>query len=359
MDGADDPRLMVLFEADGYQAHISRTIRYDEGVVTLDVSLQRTETLEVTVVDAVGRPAPGALIGLVTPGTHIVLGADGLTQPENEGFRAIHQADAEGRVKLQKDLTIERIVAVGNRGTLGLSETSWARLQSDAVLPLVPWGRIRGRVLGNPDALKGRVIIVNNRQERRVGFDLFLMTQTDAEGNFEFLQVPSGPIRVVECIGEHLLESRSKVISVSPDETREVTLGGRTRVTGHLTPPAGFQPERDGLWHVLLLGTGESESISGTNPGDSASLGPKQSARMLPAIVDVAGGFAVDAVEPGTYEVNAKWIRRPPAGQFPIETPGLLEPVAPIRVTVPENSGPIDLGEIRLKANTNAPAAKQ
>ena len=80
---------------------------------------------------------------------------------------------------------------------------------------------------------------------------------------------------------------------------------------------------------------------------------------MLPAIVDAAGGFAVDAVEPGTYEVDAKWIRRPSAGQFPFETPGLLEPAAPIRVTVPENSGPIDLGEIPLKAITNAPAAKQ
>jgi hypothetical protein len=70
----------------------------------------------------------------------------------------------------------------------------------------------------------------------------------------------------------------------------------------------------------------------------------------LPALVDAAGAFAIDAVEPGIYELHAKWIRRPAPGQFAGYTPGLLEQVRPLRVTVPQDSGPIDLGEIPLKA---------
>ena len=354
MDGTDDPKLIIRFEADGYQRVISRAIRYDEGVVPLDVSLQRTETLEVTVVDAAGRPAPGASIGLLPPGSQVFLGPDGLmTQPGSEGFRAIHQADEEGRVTLQKkDLTVERIVAVGSRGTLGFSETSWARLQSDTVLPLVPWGRIRGQILGNPGALKGKVILLNKQQEDLSGITLNFRTQTDSEGRFEFSKVPAGPIRVVELIIEQsgqAYESRSVVVTVKPDENLEVTLGGKTRVTGQLTPPAGFQPQPDGSWYVVLMATGQPTPPTGARSVTPASPQTEQRAGFLPAIVDASGAFAIDAVEPGTYELQAKWIRRPAPGQISAFTPGLLELPRPISVTVPPDSGPIDLGELRLK----------
>jgi RNA polymerase sigma factor (sigma-70 family) len=355
MDGMDDPKLIVRFEADGYQRVISRAIRYDEGVVTLDVSLQRTETLEVTVVDAAGQPAPGASIGLMPPGTQVFLGPNGLmSQPGSEGFRAIHQADEEGRVKLQKkDLTVGKIVAAGSRGTLGFSETSWARLQSDTVLPLVPWGRIRGQVLGNPGALKGKVLLLNKQQEDLSGVTLDFRTQTDSEGRFEFSKVPAGPIRVVELIVEQsgqIYESRSVVVTVKPDEVLEVTLGGRTRVSGQLTPPAGFLPQPDGSWYVVLMGSGQPTPPAGGRLLAPASPRAEQYAGFLPAIVDPAGAFAIDAVEPGTYELQAKWIRRPSPGQISAFTPGLLELPKPITVTVPPESGPIDLGEIQLKA---------
>ena len=218
--GRATPKVMVRFEADGYQPFISRTIGYDEGVVTLDVSLKRSETIEVTVVDAVGRPAPRALIGLVTPGTRIVLGPDGLTQFEDSGLNVIVQADEEGRVKLTQDPTVERIVAAGYRGTLGFAETSWARLKSEPVLPLIPLGRIQGRVLGPPGTLAGKVVVLGEVKEGQTSFALGFRTQPDAEGRFEFPKVPAGPIRV-----ELRYESRSVVVNVKPSETLEVTLG--------------------------------------------------------------------------------------------------------------------------------------
>lgn len=357
--GLADQKLMVRIEADGYQPFISRTIGYDEGVVTLDVSLQRTETLEVTVVDAAGRPAPGALVGLVTPGALMYLGSDGLSQPDNGGLNVILRADEEGRVKLQKDPTVERLVVAGSRGILGFSETSWTRLQSDAVLPLVPWGRIRGRVLGTPGALGGKVIALSVNEEGVTGFTLDFTTQTDVEGKFEFPKAPAGSIRVEERIVEKSglssmsYESRSVLVTVKPNETQEVTLGGKTRVTGRLTPPAGFQPQPDGLWHVALMGTDQAKPLSQVRSADSPFAGPEPRARVLPAIVEAAGAFAIDAVEPGIYELHAKWIRRPAPGQFAGYTPGLLEQERPLRVTVTPDSGPIDLGEIQLKAPSN------
>jgi len=212
--------LMVRIEAEGYEPFISRPIRYDEGEVTLDVSLKRSETIEVTVVDAAGRPAPRALIGLITPGTRIGLAPDGLTQLEDSGLNVIVEADEKGRVKLTQDPTVERIVAAGTRGTLGFAETSWARLKSEPVLPLTPWGRIQGRVLGTPGTPAGKVVVLGEVKEGQGSFALGFRTQPDAEGQFEFPKVPAGPVRV-----ELRYESRSVLVSVKPNETVEVTLG--------------------------------------------------------------------------------------------------------------------------------------
>ena len=360
--GLADQKLMVRIEADGYQPFISRTIGYDEGVVTLDVSLQRTETLEVTVVDVAGRPAPGALVGLVTPGAVMHLGPDGLAQPDNGGLNVILHADEDGRVKLQKDTTVERIVAAGSRGTLGFSEISWAQLQSDAVLTLLPWGRIQGRVLGTPGKLAGKVVVLGDRNEEQVSFALDFTTQTDPEGRFEFAKVPAGSIRVEQRIVEQSgtmsvgYESRSVVLTVKPDETKEVTLGGSARVTGHLTPPTGFKLQPDYVWTVCLLGAGPSTEPSGSFSGRPATLGPGRRARILPAVVEGTGAFVIDAVESGTYQLQAKLVRRPILGQFIGDVPGLLEPTTSISVTVPQDSGSIDLGDVPLKATGAVPS---
>ena len=360
--GLADQKLMVRIEADGYQPFISRTIGYDEGVVTLDVSLQRTETLEVTVVDVAGRPAPGALVGLVTPGAVIHLGPDGLAQPDNGGLNVILHADEDGRVKLQKDTTVERIVAAGSRGTLGFSEISWAQLQSDAVLTLLPWGRIQGRVLGTPGKLAGKVVVLGDRNEEQVSFALDFTTQTDPEGRFEFAKVPAGSMRVEQRIVEQSgtmsvgYESRSVVLTVKPDETKEVTLGGSSRVTGHLTPPTGFKLQPDYVWTVCLLGAGPSTEPSGSFSGRPATLGPGRRARILPAVVEGTGAFVIDAVESGTYQLQAKLVRRPILGQFIGDVPVLLEPTTSISVTVPQDSGSINLGEIPLKATGAVPS---
>lgn len=332
--------LMVRIEAEGYQPFISRPIRYDEGEVPLNASLKRAETIEVTVVDASGQPAPRASIGLVIPGMRVVLSPDGLTQFGTPGINVMLQADEEGRVKLTQDPAVERIVAAGYRGTLGFAETSWARLRSDPVLSLAAWGKIRGRVLGTPGTLAGKVVVLGGQSEGRIDFALDFAMQTDAEGRFEFAKVPAGAFRVEERFVEqsgptiNVSTSRSVAVTVKPSETLEVTLGGSSRVTGRLTAPAGFELQPGCIWKVVLI--------------LPAILGSEQHARILPAIVDPTGAFAIDAVDPGTYQLQVHAVSRlPSVDQIFEKMPGLTNPIS---VSVPQDSGPIDLGDIPLNA---------
>jgi len=350
---SDDPKLMVRFESDGYQPVVSRIIQYEEGVVTLDVSLERSETLEMTVVDIEGRPAPGAMIGLVTPGSRLLLGPNGLVQRNNPGPSSLLRADEEGRVTIQKDPEVRRIVATGNQGTVGFSETTWAELQSKAVLTLAPWGRIRGRVLGTAGALEGKGITLGERQQGPSDFHLDFKTQTDGEGGFEFAKAPAGLVRVQEQFVERSGDvtmfsvSRTRLVTVTPGQVAEVTLGGSIRVSGHLILPSGFQPRPNGALVVVLSGPVQSVPSPEEGAGGPATIKRQQ---LLTGTVDAAGGFVVAGIEPGICYLSAKWIQRPPEGQTIWEKPTHLEPVNPIKVVIPENSGPIDLGEVLLRA---------
>ena len=366
--GVANPMLMVRFEADGYQPFTSRAIRYDEGVVTLNVALERSENLEMTVVDAEGRPVPGASVGLVTPGSMIILGPAGLAQTGNQGLGLILQADAQGRVKLQKDPVVERIIVAGNAG---FAETTWARLQSDAVLPLAPWGWIRGRVLGTAGTLEGKILALSLLEGIGAGFQLDFTARADAEGRFQFTQVPAGSIwveeRLIETSGntKYSLMSRSKEVTVTSGSTVEVSLGGGTQVSGQLVLPAGFQLQPDGVWVVQLrnLPTAIPSAEVRADPAalvrwyrSPEALRRQRQQRHLPASVDNEGRFVVDAVEAGTYLLHVRRIRNASEKllQFPA-TPPLLELAAPVQVTVSEDPTRIDLGEIRLQAPSGPP----
>jgi RNA polymerase sigma factor (sigma-70 family) len=228
--GLDDPKLVVRIEAEGYAPFTSRTIRYDEGSVALDATLERAEKLELTVVDVEGRPVPWASVGLVTPGSGIALSSSGLIEKPKLGLSSIRQADGDGRVTLVKAADLDRIVAVGYQGAVGFLETSWLQLQTQATLPLAPWGRIRGRVLGKAGELEGKVIALDNRRTVVGGISFDFTTRTDAEGRFEFTKVPMGLIRVAELVFDssgngNSHQIRSAEVTVSPNETLEVTLG--------------------------------------------------------------------------------------------------------------------------------------
>lgn len=364
LNGVKDPRLMVRFEADGYRPHTSREIRYDEGVVTLDVALETTETVEVTVVDVGGRPVAGAQVGLVSPGSRIALGASGLVQTANQGVNALLRTDAQGRVKLQGNPERGRIVVAGDAG---FAETQWERLQADPVVRLDPWGRIQGRMLGSAGSREGKVVTLARAEEGGSDFVLDFHAQTDAEGRFTFPRVPAGTLWVEERIvtvsgnSSSSFPGRSKEAAVPAGGTVEVELGGNLRVTGRLTSPERFRSEPDVVWTVRM------ESVSMTPPPPEIRADPaafsrwmlrrQRDRRTIPVAVDAQGGFTVDGVEPGAYALTARKARRTEL-VFPGGFLEMLVTRSPLQV--PEvgsarTGGVVDLGEVRLEAPPSSP----
>ncbi|HMO66696.1 MAG TPA: carboxypeptidase-like regulatory domain-containing protein, partial [Verrucomicrobiota bacterium] len=161
VSGGSHPECVVKFEAEGCQPHVSRPLRYDEGVVTLDVALEPAEAFEVTVLDPAGQPAGSAMAGFVFPGANLKLQADGWLgfggSPEPGALR---RADASGRLRLQHDPQVSLVVITHPAGHL---ETTLAALAAEPEARLRPWGRVEGEFLGAAGTLGGRQVAVKPR----------------------------------------------------------------------------------------------------------------------------------------------------------------------------------------------------
>lgn len=358
LSGANDRRLMVKFEAEGYVPVTSRPVGYEEGVVTLDVALEKATELEVTVVDPSGRPVAGADVGLVFPGASLSLGSGGLASNPSQGGAPLRKADAAGRLKLSKDPAVQSLVA---SGAAGFAETTFAALEQDPVLRLQPWGRITGRFLGKAGRVAGKVIALGTLQPYSQALTYDFSTRTDPDGRFEFSRVPPGLLwvehRVVEILGPGQTSSyasQAKEVTVDAGESAEVTLGGGIRVSGRLGIPAGFSAPAGSSWRVGLHSHAAvpPPEVQG-NPAELqrwAGLPEVQRLtrlqRHLPAEVQPEGSFTIEGVEPGDYSFMAYLSAPPkPDGSF---VPPLLVSRALTTATVGADTDELDLGEIPM-----------
>lgn len=358
LHGANDRRLMVKFEAEGYVPVTSRPVGYEEGVVTLDVALEKATELEITVVDPNGRPVAGADVGLVFPGAALSLGSGGLSSNPSQGGGTLRKADAAGRLKLSKDPAVQSVVAAG---AAGFAETTFAALEQDPVLRLRSWGRVAGRFVGAAGRVAGKVIALGTLQPYSQALSYDFSTRTDREGRFEFSRVPPGSLwvehRVVEILGPGQTSSyasQAKEVTVVAGEMAEVTLGGGIRVIGRLGKPAGFSAPAGSTWSVGLHSHGAvpPPEVQG-NPAELqrwAGLPEVQRLtrlqRHLPAEVQPDGSFTIEGVEPGDYSFMA-YLSAPtkPDGSF---VQPLLVSRTPTTATVGAGTGELDLGEIPM-----------
>lgn len=356
LSGADDRRLMVKFEAEGYVPVTSRLVGYEEGVVTLDVALEKATELEVTVVDPAGRPVAGADVGLVFPGAALSLGSGGLASHPSQGGGPLRKTDAAGRLKLSKDSAVQGLVAAG---AAGFAETTFAALEQDPVLRLQPWGRITGRFVGAAGKVADKVIALGALQPYSPALSYDFSTRTDAEGRFEFSRVPPGSLwvehRVVEILGPGQTSSyasQAKEVTVVAGESAEVTFGGGIRVSGRLGIPAGFSAPAGSSWSVGLHSRGAVPPPEvRDNPVELQrwSRLPEvqrltRLQRHLPAEVHPDGSFSIEGVEPGDYALMASLSAPSKPGETFV--PPLLISRRPTEATVEAGSGELDLGEI-------------
>ncbi|MCW5557577.1 MAG: sigma-70 family RNA polymerase sigma factor [Verrucomicrobiae bacterium] len=366
--GTSDPRCVVKFEAAGYLPYLSRPLRYDEGVVTLDVPLEKASEIEVTVMDPAGRAAPGADVGLVFPDAGLALGAGRITLHPFKSTGALKQADANGRLRLMNDPQVTRLIVAHPTGFL---ETSFAALEADGFARLQPWGRIEGEFLGTPGSLAGKTVRVSPWQrlsgERDLQYDLTALT--DDSGRFLFPRVPPGHLRVGHWIvsdqGGTLTAGQSAEATVAPGETARVTLGGGYRVTGRLRLPAGFTAPPGAKW-MAFLHTPLPDPTAEIRNDPAAVQQWLQTPEMqelvrrvkqLPVALESDGTFAADSVGEGDYRLS---IALTPPLKPQMENPQTA--VTPLLIakgelTVPAEpaTGEISLGEIAAEVPAETP----
>ena len=357
-----DPRCVLKFEAEGYLPQLSRPLRYDEGVVTLDMALEPASELEVTVADPVGRPVAGADVGLVLPGAGLKLSGGHLTIDPNERTGALKRADGKGKLRLMNDPQVTRIVVAHPTGYL---ETGFAALTADPVIRLQPWGRIEGEFLGAAGLLAGKVVSVSPWEPTHRELDFGISTTTDDQGRFTLSQVPPGKLRVSQLIitdhGNGVTSSQqgsSAETTVLPGEVSRVTLGGGYRVTGSLRLPTGFTLPQGSHWiaHVQT----PMPQLPPELRNDQAAMqqwlrAPEiqalmKQAKHRPVTILPDGAFTVEAVQAGDYRLQA--MLRTPSAMVMLS---FNEESARFSVPAEPAFGEINLGEIPAQIPSPAP----
>jgi len=366
--GASHPGCVVKFEAEGYLPQLSRPLRYDEGVVTLDVALEKTSEIEVTVVDPAGRVAPGAHAGLVFPGAGLKLSAGRFLTGPFSRTGALKQADGNGRLKVMNDPQVTRLVFAHPTGYL---ETSFAVLEAEGFVRLQPWGRIEGELLGTAGSLAGIAVRVLPWERNHGELDYDLNAATDSDGRFLFPQVPPGQVRVSHWIvtdqgnrATSMTEGQRVQATVIPGESVRVTLGGGYRVTGRLRLPAGFTAPPGAHW-MAVLHTPFPEPPEAIR-NDQAALQQwfqtpemqelARRAKQAPVVLQPDGSFAADSVSEGDYRLSFTLI--PPSepqaeGARPV-TP-LLSAKGELTIPAEPAVGELHLGEIVAEVPAEMP----
>ncbi|MDP7639234.1 MAG: carboxypeptidase-like regulatory domain-containing protein, partial [Candidatus Hydrogenedentes bacterium] len=150
LSAAGGENAVRLVEAPGYTLHESRPLSFQvaEGTRTKVPTywLMPLPTYDLLLVDGDERPVPGAIVNLL--------------QPKQFGWRV---ADREGRVRLSFAAAPQGGIVVGTAEhpttRLGALFAITEAQSSDAVRPLLPLGRVEGRVTSDKGkALEGAVV---------------------------------------------------------------------------------------------------------------------------------------------------------------------------------------------------------
>jgi beta-lactamase regulating signal transducer with metallopeptidase domain/thiol-disulfide isomerase/thioredoxin len=219
-------------EADGYATFVSRVFSSrngDVGEVSYDVKLKRTAQVFGTVVDAGGRPVPGAQVGLKMPASRLFLLGKPSFSSSAPGA-SFQQTDAQGRFHLNTDPAAQGLVAVHEEGFAAIGTNEWS---ANLTVKLQPWGRIEGTVweydkLVTNQAIWGRAAYGSPSESLHTEF----RTNTDVQGRFLFDFVPPGKYSVYRMIPMGAGGSSGgpgEVVQVQPGKTASVKVGGAGR----------------------------------------------------------------------------------------------------------------------------------
>jgi protocatechuate 3,4-dioxygenase beta subunit len=364
-------------ESDGYLPAESRTIKAEEGTVTLTFRLKKGTPLTGTLVTPAGKPLAGADILLVTPSSQIMIknGA-----PTSQTFTLKTKSNEAGAFHLPPQAGKFTLLVVHPEG---YAELTPEQLAKPAAFTIQPWGRVEGvvRVGNKPGA--GQVVTASRPDQfRRVE----CTTKADDEGRFVLAFVPPGKANVAIQVklGETPTSAsygftKHQSIDVEAGRATRVTLGGTGRpVSGRLVAPAGL-PAKVEWYYAHASITTKLDMPKRTLPpnwekmDDAAKRQWNETWRARPEVqaydkairnreyfpvrVEADGSFRVEDVTAGTYRLQV--LLQEPPGTEPIG-PGPTMATATREFTIEKmpngrSDDALELGAITLTAARKDP----
>jgi beta-lactamase regulating signal transducer with metallopeptidase domain/thiol-disulfide isomerase/thioredoxin len=307
---------ILRVEADGYASFISRAFdsrKGDLGEVSYDIELQRAPQIFGTVVDAGGRPVPGAQVSLKMPASRLFL----LGKPSFSSAApgaSFQKTDAQGRFHLNSNPEANGMVAVHDEG---FAEIGTNDFSDNLTVKLQSWGRIEGIVweydkLITNSAIWGSAANGSPNESLHTEF----RTNTDAQGRFVFEFVPPGKYRVFRMIPTGNGGSsggQDEVVQVQSGKTASVKIGGAGRpVVGRmkvLNPYVAIDWSSDrNHFSAHSVYPQRPENLSTTQEFEAWRNQPEiqkayDAIRNYPLRMAADGSFRMDEVAPGKYEV--------------------------------------------------------
>jgi protocatechuate 3,4-dioxygenase beta subunit len=296
-------------------------VELKEGAVAVDIRMNAGATIGGVVVGAGQRPVGGASISLDATGG----------DPFGEQFTV---ADDAGRFRFER-LTPGRYTVTALLRSQSSSPAEVVLASTDAArevtLSLGVGALIRGVVSGLAEAQRIGVNVNAGGSE-----DFFATTRTEAGGTFEFSGVPAGPVNLTASAGDFLNGSRRAGTQVIVPE-------GQLEVSAEIVFAPGFR--LDG--HVSRGGKAVVDAVVNAFP--EAGSGSGGSAR-----TDEAGGFVVEGLVAGTYNVSVMPLSGGAAIRKTVTVSGdtsveLDAPAARLAGTVVEHGSGRPLGDAQVQ----------
>jgi hypothetical protein len=360
----------VTVSAEGYEPFTSRQIDLDEGDQTLEVAFNRMNVpSQIVLRRPDGTPAGGARVW-VRPNDNA--GAVFANAPDRYyGDRwEKAQANAEGEVKLPAAPLSAALVITDTNGFL---ETTLGALGQAREIKLLARGRIEGRALVAGQPKGGVTVYLSDLVEP---FHLIYQMSSRDDGSFAFDHVPPGEYTLYRRHNKRMgtiTPSHQMPITVKPGETLKVDYGSKGRAV--LGQAMADPPDLAANWlndtHVLSLKTAPRkwsvnredyatfEAFRAANAASFTSTARRegeQQGRDYELVFDQDGGFHIDDVPPGTYELRIKITKPNERGRF--GPTGREEALGSLvkAVIVPAGDGPFDLGNLDVPMNGGEPA---
>ena len=367
----DDPGVTVHLRADaqGYQPAVSRSIGAGEGEVVVDFRLARAAKLAdiqgvVRLPD--GSPLVGAEVHLATQSKRLQL-YNGRPDPIGLAPGMRTESGPDGRFSFPAPDERAAVVVLHD---FGFAQKDVEILDRAPDLTLEPWARIEGtlRVGGKPGAgesvdLEDSRSILLGAHCQHWGYE----AEADARGYFLIERVmPTDSATVERRIPTRLgrlAAIKTPPFAINPGETARVELGGTGRpVVGRLAGPDGAGASADfadtrGTLSLKLpeiprpvgfefWDARRQQDFMATYWKSPEGRARRQQARTFAFRVSPDGGFRVEDVPPGDYELVAEVLAHVP--------PYAATATARRDVAVPEIPGgrsdePLDLGVARLQ----------